>query len=243
MYFSSLPPEIRQKIYHFTLPSRILQVGYDFPYPYLPEPQNRLENALSPAPPTTLPTLFHVCQDSRSYCLSVYVPFAYTYAHPALDTLYFTRQVVDKLTSELPRIHEYAQSPLYPIALLKRVVVELDREDAWRGVWNGKKRSHALSWLSRFGYPKQVLLAKLRDHNNLPATQKRIIGWAGIRLYKDFADNKEEVLNEIPFLTYPVRFHCKVSNRKFRLRLLDDLLTEYFRWRYYPWDINFRRNS
>ncbi|KAE9374398.1 hypothetical protein N431DRAFT_214943 [Stipitochalara longipes BDJ] len=74
--FSSLPPELRRKILHFALPTRLIEASLDFQ-------DEQWGCCLSQPKPgkgdrRQLPVLFAVNIECREFCLEQYIPFANT---------------------------------------------------------------------------------------------------------------------------------------------------------------------
>jgi hypothetical protein len=165
--FPKLPTELRHKIYRGAFPARILELGVDFPYPKF----TRLENICdSPGykyttkcsaypTPTYLPALFHTCRESRTLCLEAYIPFAYNYAHPSLDTLYISPDAGKEWFTVAKS--EGVSAPLYPLALLDRIAVHFDPLDVGalcNGAGRGFPLYDALRLMGYYGVPKELLL-------------------------------------------------------------------------------------
>jgi hypothetical protein len=170
--FPKLPPEIRHKIYRDAFPTRVLQLGIDFPHPKLrhPDANNLYENLYSNIcpTPTYLPALFHTCHESRILCLETYIPFAYSYMHPSLDTLYISRRIGMTLSGNPPENQIHAL--LYPFALLDRVAVQFDTVDTNKfgdGSYFDADRMRALDnvleLMGSYGVPKELLLVRDND--------------------------------------------------------------------------------
>lgn len=165
-YFLRLPIELRLQIYSYALPSRILQMGFDFPFPSLPDPKNLQPHYLRPTipiPPTHLPSLFYVCQESRTFCLSIYIPFAYTYAHPTLDTLYISQRASQFLCHILSTNAPgwQVRTPLYPTAILDCIVVGVGvSRPLVLGDSIVAQIKYMMGGLGSLGYPRKLLLAR-----------------------------------------------------------------------------------
>jgi hypothetical protein len=173
-FFPAFPTEIRLQIYSEALPCRILQMGYDFPFPFLPLPDTCPEITRWQTPiPVSYPALFFVCHESRQLCKSIYLPFAYSYAHPLKDTIYISSSAADLLHQNLNWYYMCARPPLYPLAEVARVAVEFDwldlpSEARLRGGWivvGDRRYLHSslqldsyLAAFGLFGLPKEVLI-------------------------------------------------------------------------------------
>jgi len=178
--FPSLPTEIRLKIWQHALPIRVLQLAIDFPFPILTETDTssdyHFEFSLSPTPVSPLPALFSTCHESRSVCLAQYIPFACSYLHPSLDTLYISW---DGFTfwHNLCMDHTCARPSIYPLALLDRIVLEFNNE-----ILEGRHQygdyvlelacQYPFHLMSQFGIPKELLLVRT---GKIP--QQSLEGW------------------------------------------------------------------
>jgi hypothetical protein len=175
--FPSLPTELRLKIWQHALPIRVLQLAIDFPFPILAEADSssdyrfqfspdryHFEFSLSPTPVSPLPTLFSTCHESRSVCLAQYIPFACSYLHPLLDTLYISWDGFTVWHNFCMK-HTCAQPFIYPLALLDRIAIEFNNE-----ILEGRHQygDHVLELaceycfrlMSQFGIPKELLLVR-----------------------------------------------------------------------------------
>ena len=206
--FPTLPAELRLKIYYHTFPHRILQMGYDFPFPFLPTPH---PDPAVPRPPpdgrstlypirTAVPALFHVCHEARQLCLSTYIPFAYAYAHPLNDTLYISSYVASRLHQNMNWYYKYARPPLYPLAELEKVAVEFDwldiRPDArecggWlviddrRYLYYSPLLEDYLVAFAEFGLPKELLVVGGTKEVRLHEAREPFRAWKTIKFTED----------------------------------------------------------
>ena len=96
--FPTLPVEIRLKIWRLTLPPRVVEVQLHVPNECDPAISD-INLDLRPLARSSLPVIFHVCQESRDEALSIYRPcsgstfasphsFPNNLYHPLLDTLF-----------------------------------------------------------------------------------------------------------------------------------------------------------
>jgi hypothetical protein len=205
--FPTLPAELRLKIFSEAHPYRILQLGYNFPLPFLdlPPPESTIplysnrQRCLYPTR-VSLPALFHVCHESRQLCLSTYIPFAYTYAHPHFDTLYISSRIAPILHDNLSWYHNCARPPSYPLAQLDRIAVEFDWLDLSSQVWaNGgwfgpsnRRYLYSSSLLktyletfAEFGRPKELLVVGRNGEGRERDSQSRSTGWEKIEFIQD----------------------------------------------------------
>ncbi|KAH9211850.1 hypothetical protein DL95DRAFT_392160 [Leptodontidium sp. 2 PMI_412] len=172
--FPQLPAELRLKIWHYAIPARVLQVGTDIPYPFLRKfVSSTTESSLYPIP-VTQPALFYACHDSRAVCLEEYLPFGYSYIHPTLDTLYISRLASKMLHKNLGKIHWAARPPLYPIAMVDRVAIELDESDlpprhTWESGATASLLQNVLVAFGWFGTPKELLLVQAENTETVPS--------------------------------------------------------------------------
>jgi hypothetical protein len=121
------------------------------------------------------------------FCLSVYIPFSYTYAHPNLDTLYFTRKAGCLFLSQTHHMHSFARAPLYPIALLDRVALEINTTDLpderWRDMLPCLTVDCIKEAMQMFGFPKKLLLVREFDEYRTNAVARgRVRGWEGLEI-------------------------------------------------------------
>ncbi|KAG4433989.1 hypothetical protein IFR05_010538 [Cadophora sp. M221] len=172
--FPQLPAELRLKIWCHAVPARVLQVGTDIPYPFLRKfVSSTTESSLYPIP-VTQPAIFYTCRDSRAVCLQAYIPFGYSYIHPTLDTLYISRLAGKALHHNLGKIHGAARPPLYPIAMLDRVAIELDESDlpprhTWESGATASLLQNVLVAFGWFGTPKELLLVQAENTETVPS--------------------------------------------------------------------------
>ena len=154
--FPELPGELRTLIYLNALPARMLQLGVNFPFPFIGKmPASNASDTSCYPVPTTLPALFSTTHESREVCRSIYVPFAYTYVHPRLDTLYISQSASFLLYWNIVAYQKCARPPLYPLAMLDRIVVEV-RGDLGGSV--GIDGYHTIKALAWFGPPRELLV-------------------------------------------------------------------------------------
>ncbi|KAH6706274.1 hypothetical protein BKA61DRAFT_137022 [Leptodontidium sp. MPI-SDFR-AT-0119] len=165
--FPQLPAELRLKIWHCAIPARVLQVGTDIPNPFLRKfVSSTTESSLYPIP-VTHPALFYACHDSRAVCLEEYLPFGYSYIHPTLDTLYISRLASKMLHKNLGKIHGAARPPLYPIAMVDRVAIELDGSDLpQRHTWDSGATASLLQ-NTLVAFVPSHLLTGMKSYTNL----------------------------------------------------------------------------
>lgn len=197
--FSSLPAEIRLNIYKCATPRRILQLGIDFPFPFLP-PADSNEDCLWPVP-CLQPALFAVCHESRIFCLSEYIPFAYSYLHPSLDTLYISRKAATRLFVNSFRDLGTIRAPLYPMALIDRMIIELNVGDLPRVLRPSSSSVEFNTYvhaIEMFGPPKELLVVGSHPWNE--PSHSAIAGWEGLEIWEDLedwlpSDSEEQVLN------------------------------------------------
>ena len=206
--FPLLPAELRLKIYSCASPHRILQLGYDFPLPFLQIPHRDLANkthisltdsSLDPFR-ISLPALFHVCHESRHQCLSTYIPFAYTYAHPRNDTLYISSSAAMILPHNMNWYYNCARPPLYPLGELDRIAVEFDwldlpPEAGETGGWlvgNNSKLLYSspllggyLAAFAEFGRPQELLIVGRNGEGRLQQNFERLRGYESIKFVEE----------------------------------------------------------
>jgi hypothetical protein len=188
--FSSLPAELRLKVWKNAMPARMLQVGIDFPFPTLFLPPADSQEQYLWAVPCSQPVLFSVCHESRSVCLLEYIPFAYTYLHPSLDSLYISRKAASRLFINAFRQGGIARAPLYPLSMVERIVIEFDGSDLPSRI-RSSTSSLVFNTYCRvfemFGPPRTLILVEGQRWNEhvQPPT---VAGWKSLEI----VDNHEE---------------------------------------------------
>lgn len=140
-----------------------MQLGIDFPFPFLPKPNTlpQRERLYSIPPVNPNPGLFYVNRESRQLCLEIYLPFAYTYLHPTLDTLYATSRAARVLFLIPQRARRNVYAPYYPLALLGQIAFEVDAiiTGGQHGGIKGSFESY-LQMMHKYGVPKRLLLVR-----------------------------------------------------------------------------------
>ena len=193
--FSELPAELRAVIYLNALPERMLQLGVNFPFPFIGKmPANNANDTSCYPVPTTLPALFSTSHESREICCSIYIPFAYTYAHPILDTLYISQSASFLLYWNIVAYQKCARPPLYPLAMLDRIVLEV-RGDLGGSV--GIDGYHTLKAFAWFGTPRELLviqgkpdelgycISPLRGWNSITFVENRTTDASAVEAARD----------------------------------------------------------
>jgi hypothetical protein len=130
--FATLPAEIRNTVFQNAIPQRTLQMGFDFPYPCIADlglPHTTIIYHIccknEPVITHRLPTIFHLCRQSRAIALAVYIPFSYSYLHPIHDTLFISKQAAQCIDLDFSSESNHAIS-FYPLAALERLAIEYD---------------------------------------------------------------------------------------------------------------------
>jgi len=185
--FSSLPSELRRKIWHLALPSRLIEASLDFQNEewgccYTP-PESGTEDRRQ------LPVLFAVNIESREFCLEQYVPFANAYIHPKLDLLYISWQNSD-LSFPRPRfypIQDHALSRFHKVAM---TIQPNNRSQ--------ERFGSLISILRHFGSPQEVLLCLVGPKRpSLFSTTKGFsISNGNMVVLLDWANKAEESISQ-----------------------------------------------
>lgn len=143
--FPRLPTELRLKIWHAALPSRVVEPDVDCDSSLIFGKHNTRSQKVR----RRIPSIFAVNGESRSYCLEQYVPFAGTYIHPTLDTLLFSSDDEKSFWLELPSFYHITD---HPLARLKAIAIEVEYDRAetdFRGL---------LHWIRGLGCPQELIL-------------------------------------------------------------------------------------
>jgi hypothetical protein len=186
--FSSLPPELRASIYQYAIPHRTLQVGFDFPFPYLPniklvDPKSTWDDKIlydgGPAITRRLPTIFHLCQESRALALTEYIPFSYSYLHPVNDTLYISKEASAYMYFNPFAFQFNKTAHLYPLAAIEKIMFEF--------VWEDLDITRYIignicELIKRFGAPKEIVFVAQQPLTDLGPTKRHFHGYEGLEL-------------------------------------------------------------
>ncbi|KAN0102963.1 hypothetical protein V8E51_011276 [Hyaloscypha variabilis] len=145
--FSSLPPELRRKIWHFALPTRLIEASLD-----LQDGQWGCCVSLSKhgtGDRRQLPVLFAVNIESREFCLKEYILFANTYLHPKLDLLYISWLNADLITPR-PKFYAIQDQPLLKFHSIAMTIQRSSRSQERFGAF--------VNCLRQLGTPKEIQL-------------------------------------------------------------------------------------
>ena len=129
--FSTLPKELRLKIYSYTFEPRLLQLGVDAAVPFPSRIKMLGGNpGLSKRLHTPLPALFGVCTVARDFSKSVFVAFGSTYIHPYLDNLYIPLYAIGRMmTPQIQLRSNDTATAQYELSAFKKTVIEFGLEE------------------------------------------------------------------------------------------------------------------
>jgi len=183
--FPRLPIELRLKIWHAALPSRVVEPDIDCDCLIFGE-----HNRKSQTDRRRIPSIFAGNSESRNYCLEQYIPFAGTYIHPTLDTLLFSSDDENRFWLDLP---SFSRIDHQPAGKVKVVAIEVEYEHPE----NTDFRGH-LHWIRGLGCPQELVIclapsressAALFEHyqriygtsqiNGLDGNRSRLVKWPG----------------------------------------------------------------
>jgi len=184
--FPRLPIELRLKIWHAALPSRVVEPDIDCDSGLIFGEHNRK----SQTDRRRIPSIFAGNSESRNYCLEQYIPFAGTYIHPTLDTLLFSSDDENRFWLDLP---SFSRIDHQPAGKVKVVAIEVEYEHPE----NTDFRGH-LHWIRGLGCPQELVIclapsressAALFEHyqriygtsqiNGLDGNRSRLVKWPG----------------------------------------------------------------
>lgn len=135
-----------------SFPSRLLVPGLDFPCPTLSTVTfRRLGDPYYLPTIANIPPVFSVNRESRLCCLETYVPFAYSYLHPSLDTLYLATGLSRAFLRKCGFYdNDCCYASLYPLAMLDRIIVGYRPSQQWHSI------IFLFSALDLLGSPREI---------------------------------------------------------------------------------------
>ncbi|KAH7321506.1 hypothetical protein BKA65DRAFT_555863 [Rhexocercosporidium sp. MPI-PUGE-AT-0058] len=168
--FSSLPPELRIKIWSFALPSRIIEASLKYDEESWRCHVSR--SSLNHPSCLQVSTLFSVNVESREVCLSSYIRFCGIYIHRSLDVLYISWQQ-SQPGSTIQHRSDSVPMEGQPLSQLHTVAISLGRNNEY----DDNRFGALVSCLRNFGTPRRLLLLCLVGPN-LPNLFSDITGFS-----------------------------------------------------------------